>query len=120
MPELPDVEIFRRHLARNGLHREIKRVEVRDRRVVRGFGPDRLRRVLRGSELTSTRRHGKNLLVSTDGQWLVEHFGMTGYLERLPDADAAPGHTRMLLHFADGSAIAFVDQRRLGSVRLVD
>jgi formamidopyrimidine-DNA glycosylase len=120
VPELPDVELFRRRLARNGLHREIERVEVRDRRLVRGVAPDRLRRVLRGRELTSTRRHGKNLLISIDGRWLVEHFGMTGYLERLREADTAPGHTRLLLHFADGSAMAYVDQRRLGSIRLVD
>jgi formamidopyrimidine-DNA glycosylase len=120
MPDLPDVEVFRRRLARGGLHREIERVEVRDPIVLRGVGRDRLRRTLQGNELTSTRRHGKHLFASTDGVWLVEHFGMTGYLERLRADDAPPRHTRLVLHFTDGASMAYVDQRRIGSIGLTD
>jgi formamidopyrimidine-DNA glycosylase len=120
MPELPDVEVFRRRLARGGLHREIERVEVRATATLRGVGRDRLRRALRGRELTSTRRHGKHLFASTDGVWLTEHFGMTGYLQRLRADDTPPHHTRFVLHFDDGTSMAYVDQRRIGSIGLTD
>ena len=120
MPELPDVETFRRRLAHTGLHREISRVEVRDPSLLHGVKRDRLRQVLRDSDLTTTRRHGKHLFAKTDGAWLVEHFGMTGYLLSTADKDALPEHTRFVLHFTDGRSLALVDQRRLGSVGLVD
>jgi formamidopyrimidine-DNA glycosylase len=120
MPELPDVETFRRRLAHTGLHREIGRVEVRDPTMLQGVRRDRLRRALRGHELTTTRRHGKHLFARTDGAWLVEHFGMTGYLHRADSDEALPEHTRFVLHFRDGRSLALVDQRRLGSVGLVD
>ncbi len=120
MPELPDVETFRRRLAHTGLRRTIHRVEVRDPTMVHGVGRDRLRRALRGRELTTTRRHGKHLFAKTDDAWLVEHFGMTGYLLLVDPDDEPPEHTRFVLHFNDGRSLALVDQRRLGSVGLVD
>ena len=120
MPELPDVETFRRRLTHNGLHREIGRVEVRDPSLLHGVRRDRLRRVLRGSELTTTRRHGKHLFAKADKAWLVEHFGMTGYLLPTADRDTLPEHTRFVLHFTDGRSLALVDHCRLGSVGLVD
>lgn len=120
MPELPDVETFRRRLAHTGLHRTIHRVEVRDPAMLHGVERDRLRRALRGSELTTTRRHGKHLFAKTDDAWLVEHFGMTGYLLPADSADELPEHTRFVLYFEDGRALALVDQRRLGSIGLVD
>jgi formamidopyrimidine-DNA glycosylase len=120
MPELPDVETFRRRLARSGLHREIGRVEVRDPTMLHGVRRDGLRQALRGHELTTTRRHGKHLFAKADGSWLGEHFGMTGYLLRADADDAHPEHTRFVLHFKDRRSLALVDQRPLGSVRLVD
>jgi formamidopyrimidine-DNA glycosylase len=88
--------------------------------MLQGVRRDRLRRALRGHELTTTRRHGKHLFARTDGSWLVEHFGMTGYLLRADAEDVLPEHTRFVLHFTDGRSLALVDQRRLGSVGLVD
>jgi formamidopyrimidine-DNA glycosylase len=120
VPELPDVEVFRRSFARSGLHREIGRVEVRDPALLRGVHRDRLRQTLRGHELTTTRRHGKHLFAKTDEAWLVEHFGMTGYLQPARETDAVPEHTRFILHFKDGRAMVYVDLRRLGSIGLAD
>jgi formamidopyrimidine-DNA glycosylase len=121
VPELPDVEVFRRRVARNALHRPIERVTVSDDLVVRGPSPRTLRRRLRGTTLTTTRRHGKNLFVDTDaGVHLWLHFGMTGYVDPIGPEDPAPRHQRVRLDFRDGGALAFVDQRRLGTVGLVD
>jgi formamidopyrimidine-DNA glycosylase len=121
VPELPDVEVFRRRVARTALHRPIERVTVSDDLVVRGVGRQTLRWRLRGTTLTSTRRHGKNVFVATDaGVHLHLHFGMTGYVDPLGPEDPAPPHLRVRLDFSDGGRLAFVDQRRLGTVGLVE
>jgi formamidopyrimidine-DNA glycosylase len=121
MPELPDVENYRRHLEQTSLNREIAGVHVGDGRVLAGVSADGLHRRLRGRRFTGARRHGKHLLVSVDdGGWLVLHFGMTGRLHWFePDGDD-PKHDRVRFDFADGSHLAYVNQRLFGHVGLAD
>ncbi len=119
MPELPDVEIFRRVLERHGLDRIVTAVEVSDPRIVADVGPAALARALAGDRLVATRRHGKNLFAARGrGGHLWMHFGMTGSLE--PFREEPPAHARVLFRFAQGPHLAFVDQRRLGRVGLVE
>jgi len=119
MPELPDVEVYRRTLARSCLHRTLARVEVSDARMLHGTSAAALGRALRGHEWTGTARRGKHLLVSlSGGGLLVLHFGMTGRLEL--DDRAEDDHTRVLFDFEDGRRLGLVDQRRLGRVALAD
>ena len=47
MPELPDVETFRRYLDANGLHQTIEEVAVADERVVKRATPAELAAYLR-------------------------------------------------------------------------
>jgi formamidopyrimidine-DNA glycosylase len=115
MPELPDVEVFRRRIAGCCLHRRIQAVRAHDPRVLRGVGRQRFRRALTGSELETTRRHGKHLFVELSGSgWLVMHFGMTGFVEHSREHHPHP-HARLTVQFADGSRLLLVDQRRLGT-----
>jgi formamidopyrimidine-DNA glycosylase len=121
MPELPDVEAYRRRLQRDGLRRRIERVRVRDAAVAREVGGRRLRRALQGARLVATGRRGKHLFARTsDDVTLVMHFGMTGVLEVHDSADEPHRHERFSLHYADGGEMTFVDPRRLGFVTVVD
>ncbi len=121
MPELPDVEVFRRRLAATALGQPVRRVEVPDETMLRDTSRQRLGRALKGNVLVGTRRHGKHLLAETSGGgWLVLHFGMTGRLLHLQDGEPSPDHTRAVLHLADGSRVVLDDQRRLGFVAVVD
>jgi formamidopyrimidine-DNA glycosylase len=120
VPELPDVEVFRRRLARSGLHRRMGRVEVPDPTVLRTVSRQRLARTLHDRELVRTRRHGKHLLVAVDEVgWLVLHFGMTGSLVFRQAGEPGTEHPRLLLHFA-GRRLVFDDPRKLGFVTLTD
>lgn len=120
MPELPDVEVARRHLDAIALHRRIACVGSLDPAMVRGVSPARVRGVLAGSTLQRTCRHGKWLFARCgDGPWLVLHFGMTGRLVSLTVRDPAPVHTRLELVF-DGDRLAFDCQRKLGLISLTD
>lgn len=120
MPELPDVEVFRRRIARTTLHREIERVQVRDPALLHGVDAGGLERALQGSTFEGTSRHGKNLAVDVSGGGvLVLHFGMTGHPET-EEPGLSDRHVRLVIGFSDGGRLAVVDQRRLGRVALAD
>jgi formamidopyrimidine-DNA glycosylase len=118
MPELPDVEIFRRRLAAKGLKRAIRGVSVRDPRAVRPLSPRRFAEHIRGRKFVATRRHGKHLLARLDkGGWMTMHFGMTGSLEFVGPKGKPPRFVRLAFDFARGQ-IDFADPRRLGRAGL--
>lgn len=120
MPELPDVEVFRRRIAANGLRRPITSVTLSSELVKEGSS-QKLRERLRGSELTSTRRHGKNLFVSISaGGWLLLHFGMTGDVSFFETKNEKPRYTKLLLEFSGGGYMAFENMRKLGRIGLVE
>jgi formamidopyrimidine-DNA glycosylase len=119
MPELPEVELFRRRASRGALGKRIRRVEVRAARLLAGVRAAKLRRALNDSRLTSTRRHGKELFLQLErGGWLAVHFGMTGTLECFREAKPEPPYTRVRIDFRDGSALAYTNVRLLGGIGL--
>jgi formamidopyrimidine-DNA glycosylase len=82
--------------------------------------PAMFSRKLKGAVLKASQRHGKYLLLEASGsQYLILHFGMTGYPKYLRIKDRIPAHTRMLLDFGH-SRMALVDTRRLGMIYLYD
>ncbi|MEA3408661.1 MAG: DNA-formamidopyrimidine glycosylase family protein [Chloroflexota bacterium] len=129
MPELPDVEALRQYLQATSLHQEIEDVEVRAARLVASdemserAAIQALEEALVGRSFTSTRRHGKYLLVALDGREdksLVLHFDMTGGLKYFEDMAEEPEYDRVLFHFANGYHLAYQSMRKLGEVRVVD
>jgi formamidopyrimidine-DNA glycosylase len=121
MPELPDVEVFRRYLESTSLHQEIRRVEVPSPELLEGTSASRLKKSLQGSRFTDTRRHGKLLFGGLEnGGWLVLHFGMTGFLSYFKNGDSRPPHARLLIRFPNGYALAYDCQRKLGKIALTE
>ncbi len=122
MPELPDVEVFRRYLESNALDQEIKDVEVRGaERILKKTSPEGLKSRLVGRKFYFTRRHGKHLFagLTSDG-WVMMHFGMTGFLKYFKNEEEAPGHIRVLYKFTNGYKLAYDCQRKLGQLQLVN
>ncbi len=79
MPELPEVEMFKRYLDSTSLHQRITGVEVRDAYVLKHVSARELARRLKGRRFENSHRHGKHLFVRAgDELWLRLHFGMTG------------------------------------------
>ncbi|HUY22006.1 MAG TPA: DNA-formamidopyrimidine glycosylase family protein [Acidimicrobiales bacterium] len=132
MPELPEVEAYRR-LAEGALGRRVRRAELGDRRYVRGqASPEHLLAALDGASFTAARRHGKLLVLDMgdagDGRRLGLRFGMTGRL--LLDGRAGVDRLvyssdreetvwdRFLVRFEDGGAMVVRDPRLLGGVEL--
>ncbi|WP_020575659.1 Fpg/Nei family DNA glycosylase [Actinopolymorpha alba] len=127
MPELPDVEGFRRVLAQHAVDRPITRVEVLDPQVLRDTSPRQLTTALPGTDLAKPRRYGKWLMAPVhqpghrhgkDDPTLVFHFGMTGSLI-WNDAAGEPlhPHDRLVFAMEDGE-LRYRDMRKLQGVRL--
>jgi formamidopyrimidine-DNA glycosylase len=117
VPELPDVEGFRRYLARYGRGRPIEGVEVLDRTMLRNASPQALGRALSGRTFTDPRRHGKWLYAETGGPIVLMHFGMTGLLKAGHDERDRHPHDRIVFRFRDGE-LRYRNMRKFGGVWL--
>lgn len=118
MPELPDVETFRRYFQKHALHRRIADVIVAAPEMVKEGSAGALGAALRGQVFRQAGRHGKYLLAATEGGgWLVLHFGMTGFLSYLDHPADIPPHVRLRILFDDGSALDYDNQRKFGEIR---
>ena len=121
MPELPEVETFKRYLDRTSLHQCIIDVEVRDAYVLKNISARELARRLKRHRFENSHRHGKHLFVHIgDALWLRLHFGMTGELECLDDREVAPKTARVIFRFASNRRLAFDDQRKFGEIELIE
>lgn len=117
VPELPEVENYRRRFESCALRRRITGVEVTDARILHETTERALCEGLAGAQFVSTRRHGKHLFAeATSGAWLYLHFGMTGNLYCGADP---PRFSRLVVRFAKGDLLAFEDMRLFGRVGLV-
>ncbi len=121
MPELPDVEQFRRYLDDTSLSQPVSDVEAGDAGVLEGISLDQLRRAVRGRSFATTSRHGKFLFVQLESPpVLILHFGMTGYLDYARDDRPPPAHARVVFHLTSGYRLAYVCPRKLGLVTRTD
>ena len=122
MPELPEVEVVRAGLARVLPGRTVADVDVLHPRPLRRHpgGPDDFASSLRGRTLAEPRRRGKYLWIPfSDGDALMAHLGMSGQFRVDPVGTPPPGHTRVVIRFADdGPQLSFVDQRMFGGLAI--
>ncbi|MEU8838661.1 bifunctional DNA-formamidopyrimidine glycosylase/DNA-(apurinic or apyrimidinic site) lyase [Streptomyces roseus] len=124
MPELPEVEVVRRGLARWVAGRTIAAVEVLHPRAVRRHpagGADFAAR-LTGETIGVPQRRGKYLWLPLEGRELsvLGHLGMSGQLLVQPEDAADEKHLRIRVRFDDaaGTELRFVDQRTFGGLSL--
>lgn len=117
MPELPDVEGFRRHWDRYAAGRRVERVEDVDASMLRETSPQALGRALGGRRLGRSRRHGKWLVCPAGGPALLLHFGMTGLLVSSEEEPERHAHDRFVL-VLDRGELRYRNMRKLGAVRL--
>jgi formamidopyrimidine-DNA glycosylase len=130
VPELPEVEAYRRLAEDRAIARPIAEVVAPDDWYLKGgLDEPRIVGALVGRTFTAARRIGKLLLLDLDdGAVLGLRFGMTGRL-LVDEHDAVgellytskadrPEWDRFALRFADGGSLRMQDPRRLGGVLL--
>ncbi len=113
MPELPEVETIRRHLAPNVEGRRLEAVEILDERWCRPLAPEELSAAVEGRRVERLGRRGKYLVWElSDEIFLLMHLRMTGTL--LLDPSPPPRHMRVRLDLGDHTLV-FDDPRRFGT-----
>jgi formamidopyrimidine-DNA glycosylase len=121
MPELPDVELFKRYFDATALHQTIETVEIRNDIILKDCSIQTLESALVGQTFAGTERHGKYLFVEVkDSNWLVLHFGMTGDLKYFKKPDKEPDYSQLLIGFSNDYHLAYILPRKLGRVRLTE
>jgi formamidopyrimidine-DNA glycosylase len=131
VPELAEVEAYRRLAAERALERPIAAVVAPDAWYLKGgLTASELAPQLVGRRLVGTERLGKLLMLPTsdDGPVLGLRFGMSGRLVvdgmvGVPDLVYSSNRVearwdRFALEFADGGRLSMRDPRRLGGVTL--
>src|SRR3954468_19266033 len=112
MPELPEVETIRRHLAPHVEGRTLERLEIHDARWSLPLAPAELEQAVEGREVERLGRRGKYLVWELAGAaFPLVHLRMTGTLLLRPPE--RPAHTRVTFTLGDGELV-FVDPRRFG------
>lgn len=117
MPELADVEGFRRYLARFAAGRRIGSVEVADPVLLRNTSPQGLGRAVRGRRFGAPLRHGKWLIAPVGRVEVLIHFGMTGLLTYSSAKEEDHPHDRLVFHLDEG-VLRYRNMRRFGGVWL--
>jgi formamidopyrimidine-DNA glycosylase len=126
MPELPEVETVRAHIAPVLEGRRFERVEIADPRLVRPYEPAEVAAELEGERVHAVERRGKYLIVRFEsGRSLLIHLRMTGSLRHVrggPDREEPPDdpHRRAVVRLDNGSDVAYRDVRRFGTWLLLE
>lgn len=117
MPELAEVEFFRRQWE-PGVGHPVAAIDLHPgARVFRGCDTRAMTRALRGAVLSESHAHGKNLLFGfSGGGWLGVHLGMTGELRVEPAAPEPGRHDHLVLR-QSGRSLVLADPRMFGRVR---
>lgn len=116
MPELPEVEITRRHLAPVVTAAPIATAEVRrDRMVRRQPAPADFTARLRGNVVHDVGRVGKFILAAMEDDLVwVTHLGMSGRLQLAGPGDPEAKHTNVVITLKSAVEVRFVDPRTFG------
>jgi formamidopyrimidine-DNA glycosylase len=113
MPELPEVEVTRRGIARALAGQRISAIAVREPRL-RWPVPDAVRG-LAGLTVRSVKRRAKYLLLDCGEGQLIVHLGMSGSLRVLPAGTAFDKHDHFDLVLG-ARLLRLRDPRRFGAV----
>lgn len=123
MPELPEVEVLKRHLAPLVRGRTIREVRVLRPKVLAPTSPAEFRRNLRGATFVNLSRRGKYLRFELRAAGrrgklrLTGHLGMTGRMYLLPAAASLPKHAAVVLDLGRRQFV-FEDTRYFGRFTL--
>src|SRR5690606_16027761 len=118
MPELPEVETTRRHIAPVLEGARISAVELgRDRMARRNMRPQDIPERLLGRRVGRVGRRGKFLLIEVEGDltWVI-HLGMSGRMRITSPSDPLDPHTQLVVTTDRGDQVRLIDPRTFGFV----
>ena len=118
MPELPEVETVRRGLEKLILGKKILNIEIRYPKMIK-TDLNQFQKELPGQVIQSMGRRGKYLLFNLRDKVLISHLRMEGKYFYYPDEIPERKHAHILVHFEDGTTLAYEDVRKFGTMELL-
>ncbi|MEM8908578.1 MAG: DNA-formamidopyrimidine glycosylase family protein [Bacteroidota bacterium] len=121
MPELPEVNTFKRYFDETSLNQVIDKVVVHDDKIIRNVSGSTFARRLKHRQFIDSYRRGKYLFAHLDnGHHVLFHFGMTGDLAYYADNAVGPKHERFVIQFANGYRLGFDCPRKFARILYLD
>lgn len=119
MPELPEIETYRKYIDDTSIGQRIIKVQLRTQHMLLDTTDKTLKDTLEGNMFKDTFRHGKFLFIHLKSkESLMLHFGMTGDLDYTKD-DVQPKYYAIIFQFKNKHQLVFSDARKLGKIALV-
>lgn len=124
MPELPEVESFKRYFKNTSLNKKIIDVECQDKNLIKAISFSKFKKLLIGRSFKGATRRGKFLIVEIKSalQKLILHFGMSGgfyYLKHHQSPDGEDRFSRLFFKFENGDELHWLNVRKFGKVYLL-
>lgn len=126
MPELPEVETFRRYLLQGVpgtpsiLGKQISNGVLLWEGTLADPEPEEFLSRVQGQYVTGIGRRGKNLLIHLSRDSLIIHLRMSGELVVEEQTNPLQKHYRLILNFSDGFRLAFNNIRKFGRIWLTE
>ena len=126
MPELPEVETFRRHLlqgidgAPSILNKKILNAELLWTGTLASPSPAEFLSRIQDQIITGVGRRGKNLLIHLSQDTLIIHLRMSGELIVEKKTVEIGKHYRLILNFDDKYRLVFNNVRKFGRIWLTE
>lgn len=121
MPELPEVETYRRDLAPELQDRSVTAAQIFWPRIIAAPDVATFEREIVNEQFVQFGRRGKYLLLHlVSGKCLIIHLRMTGEIHIHAPSVKPDKHTHALLELNDGRHLHYRDQRKFGRLWLVD
>jgi formamidopyrimidine-DNA glycosylase len=119
MPELPEIETYRKYVEDTSMRKRIEKVQLRTQGMLLDTTDKALKGTLEGNSFADTFRHGKFLFITLKSkESLMLHFGMTGDLE-YTEIGYQPKSYAILFQFRNKHQLIFSDARKFGKIALV-
>ncbi len=124
MPELPEVETFRRYLLQGNsgapsiLGKKILNADLLWEGTLASPTPQEFNERIQGQFVTGVGRRGKNLIIQLAKDALIIHLRMSGEIIVEEKTNPLGKHYRLILNFTDPYRLAFNNIRKFGRVWL--
>jgi formamidopyrimidine-DNA glycosylase len=122
MPELPELEAFKKYVQLHALHKPIADIASADKAVIKKISFPQFKKELIGHSFAAVQREGKYLVISisSSDETLIMHFGLTGFLIYSKKKDEQVRFSAVQFIFKDGSVLHWCSVRKFGKLYLVE
>ena len=120
MPELPEVETFRRGLYPHVVGRTIVDLRITYPKIIRYPETEIFEMKMKGQKIEDLSRRGKYLIFNLKSDFcLIVHFRMSAHFEVAAAGSPQDKHTHVVFVLDDGNELRFVEPRKFGTMHLL-